>query len=86
SKPRVIFRTNCQAITDSRVIIAVLDYFGKDFGFEIGFSLARGKTLVGYLSGKLDSDSVMVLQAIPLIVSTFSELLNFIKQEIVMKE
>ena len=84
SNPESIFKANCKAITGSRVIVAVLDYFGKDFGFEIGFSHAQGKTLVGFLSGKSDSDSVMVLQAIPLIKTSFEDLLRFINRTLKM--
>jgi len=74
SSQQAIFETNCNAINNSKIILAVLDYFGKDFGFEIGYARATGKIIVGYLTGELSDNSTMILQAIPDIVSSYQEL------------
>ncbi|MFW9991882.1 MAG: nucleoside 2-deoxyribosyltransferase [Candidatus Odinarchaeota archaeon] len=78
--PSVIFSANCQAIEKAKTVIAVLDYFGKDFGFEIGFVHGLNKPVIGFSTGEIEKSSVMILQAIPSIVNTLDELYRAIIQ------
>ncbi|MHA2298770.1 MAG: nucleoside 2-deoxyribosyltransferase [Candidatus Hodarchaeales archaeon] len=73
-----LFTANCQAIINARVVVAVLDYFGKDFGFEIGFTHGLGKPIIGYATGKVEDSSLMILQAIPTVVESLDELVDAI--------
>lgn len=50
------YRENLEAIEDAEVIIAVIDYTGKDFCFELGFARALRKIIVPVYSVPTEVD------------------------------
>lgn len=77
--PDEIFRSNIEAIKKARIIIAVLKNYGRDFGFEIGFTYGLKKKIIGYAEDESYNDDFMIRGALDTIVSTIDLVVAHIK-------
>lgn len=60
----LICACNLNAIDDSTIFLAIVDYFGIDFGFEIGYARGLQKSIIAYSSTGCWSKSAMVIGCI----------------------
>ena len=77
--PDEIFRSNVEAINNSKIIVAVLKDYGRDFGFELGYTFGMKKKIIGYAEDESYNDDFMIRGALDTIFSTIDRVVTHIK-------
>lgn len=79
ASPDKIFQSNVEAIRNTKIVVAVLKDYGRDFGFEIGYAYGLGKKIIGYAEDERYEADTMIRGALDIVVPTIDSLVACIK-------